>query len=283
MIVVSAKNSSALAARIAKELGCGIAGTEVSRFPDGELYVRILSALADSDVVLVGDTGSDAGIMETMLLGDAALEGRPEKITTVIPYFGYARQHRRYKDGEAISSRALCKLLDAFSDSIVTVELHNEQTVGYSSKPFMNIKIVEPIASHFAESGIGIVISPDDGGAVRASETARILGIGYACIEKKRIDAATVEMKLPDVRINGEGVLLVDDMISTGGTILKAAELLRKAGAGKIYVGAVHGLFANGSGEKISKIVDELAVTDTIESRFSTIHIARNIADVLKG
>lgn len=282
MIIVAGSSSGILATKISNETGSVIAEVERRRFPDGELYLRILNDLQGQDVMLISSTRSDENIIETMLLIDAVRECNPRHVTAVIPYFGYARQHMRYKNGEPVSSKVWTYVLAKFADQIVSIDIHDEQTLSYSSKPFININIIDSIVSHYSSRGIDFVASPDDGGSKRAEEISDKLQTDHFYLEKNRIDSSTVEMKFPDVDVREKNILVVDDIISTGGTIIKAVKLIKERGAAKVYVAAVHGIFMQGSQEKIGEIADDLAVTDTIESKSSKISIAKEILEKMK-
>jgi ribose-phosphate pyrophosphokinase len=279
MIIVAGSTSGRLAAEISDKTDSKIADVERRRFPDGELYLRIKMDLKNQEVMLISSTTNDESIIETMLLIDAVREFKPRSIVALIPYFGYARQHMRYNDGEPVSSKVWTYLLERFADSIVSIDIHDEQTLSYSSKPFINISIIDSIVSYYRDKGIHYVLSPDDGGSRRALEIAQKLNTKSFYLDKKRIDSSTVEMKFPDIDIKGKSILVVDDVISTGGTIIKAVKLIRERGAAKVYVAAVHGLFVGESQKKIEDIADDLAVTDTVETRSSKISIAREIMD----
>ena len=282
MIVVAGSSSGKLAGKIAEYTGSDMAEVERRKFPDGELYLRIKSVLKGADVILVSTTKNDENIIETMLLLNAVKECGPKSLTAIIPYFGYARQHMRYRDGEPVSSKVWTYLIERFADTIVSVDIHNEQTLSYCSKPFININIIDSIVSHYQEKKIHYVVSPDDGGLQRAKEIAGKMGTDYFYIDKKRIDSNTVEMKIPDIDIREKNLLIVDDIISTGGTIVKAVKLMREKGAARIYVSAVHGIFIGDSEETIRAIADDLAVTDTIETDSSKISVAREIVEKMK-
>jgi ribose-phosphate pyrophosphokinase len=282
MIVVSTNSSVGLSSKLSASMGSTVAPCITRRFPDGELYVRIDADLKEQDVVVVGSTRTDSDVLETLFLLTAARENGARTVRAVIPYYGYARQHMIYKPGESISSKAILKTMENWCDEIISVELHDLETAGYSSKTFVNLSVIGSIADHFSNKKVDYVISPDDGGFERAGKVGEILDCSALYIDKKRIDSTTVEMILPEVDYKGRNVLLIDDIISTGGTIMKAIALLRSRGVSKIFVTAVHGVFASGSQSRISAICDGLAVTDTIESNFSTISVASDIARFLK-
>ncbi len=283
MIVVPSSSSLKLAGSVAKLTSSQLSDVERKRFPDGEMYIRILSDLSGQDVTVLGNTRFDSEILEMLLLLNAAREGGASKVTAVIPYFGYARQHMKYREGEPVSSKAITKALDTTCDRIICVEIHDTETLGFSAHPFLNLSLIEDMSDHFRKKAIDYVISPDDGGYERAHSMASIMGSESAYINKKRIDAGTVDMKLPDLDFRGKSILLVDDIISTGGTIIKAVKLLREAGAARISVSAVHGVFARESDRIISSSVDDLVVSDTIDGPYSMVSAAGTIARSLKG
>ena len=283
MYIVPSSTAYNVSRKLASIFSCNVSGVVRKRFPDNEMYLKIIDDISGEDVLLVGNTRSDSDIIEYLLLLDAIKEEEPKSITAVIPFFGYARQHMRYNNGEPVSSKVFTKAVNQYADSIITVELHDEQTLDYSDVPFTDIKIIEPIYSYFKNKGIDIVMSPDDGGYERAKIMGDKLGIPAYYIDKKRIDSTTVKMVLPEEDYMNKNVLLLDDIISTGGTIMKASKLIRQSGARNIYACAIHGVFANDSNEKIEKYVNELAVTDTIETKYSNITVSEEIAASLKS
>lgn len=282
MIIIPGSTSTALADKIVKSGGYEKADVERKAFPDGELYVRIKTDLRGKDVLTVCSTTSSSSVVELLLLLAAVRESEPRSVKCLIPYFGYSRQHKKYNEGEPVSSKAITLALERFCDSLITVDIHDEQTLSYSSKPFSNIRIEKPIGDYFSKKRIDYVFAPDDGGAAKAESVAKLLGVENRHMEKKRIDSNMVEMQLPEARLQGKNVLLVDDMISSGGTIIKAHKLLHDAGVKKVYVCAVHGIFANGSDARIASVADELVVTDTVEGKFSKISVAESIVGFLK-
>lgn len=283
MYIVPSSTAYNVSRKLANIFSCNVSGVVRKRFPDNEMYLKIIDDVAGEDVLLVGNTRSDSDIIEYLLLLDAIKEEEPKSITAIIPFFGYARQHMRYNNGEPISSKVFTKAVNQYADRIITVELHDEQTLDYSDVPFTDIKIIDPVHNYFKNKGIDIVMSPDDGGYERAKIMGDKLGIPAYYIDKKRIDSTTVKMVLPDEDYMNKNVLLLDDIISTGGTIMKASKLIRQSGAKNIYACAIHGVFANDSNEKIEKYVNELTVTDTIETKYSNITVSEEIAASLKS
>ena len=283
MIIVPASSSLGLAAKVAKEMGATLADVERRRFPDGEMYVRILTDTKGAEVAVIGNTRSDADFVELLFLLNAAREAGASHVTAVLPYFGYSRQHMVYKPGEPVSSKVMTRAIENFSDRIICVEMHDEETIGFASHPLDNLSVIRTSSEYFRDMKIDLILSPDDGGYGRAKKMAEILSIPAYYINKKRIDARTVEMHLPEIDFSGKSILIVDDIISTGGTIIKAVKLLKDNGASRISVSAVHGVFAKDSDKIIEPLVDLLAVSDTIDGDHSLISVAGDISRALAG
>ncbi|MGE9810949.1 ribose-phosphate diphosphokinase [Ferroplasma acidiphilum] len=282
MYIVPSSTAYNVSRKLASIFSCNVSGVVRKRFPDNEMYLKIIDDVKGEDVLLVGNTRGDQDIIEYLLLLDAIKEEEPKSITAVVPFFGYARQHMRYNNGEPVSSKVFTQAINQYADRIITVELHDEQTLNYSKVPFIDIKIINPIYKYFMDKNIDFVISPDDGGYERVKLMGSKLGIPAYYIDKKRIDSTTVKMTLPEEDYKDKNILILDDIISTGGTIIKAAGMLKDKGARNIYACAIHGVFANNSNEKIERYVNELTVTDTIETKYSNITISGEIAESLK-
>ena len=261
-----------------KALGGRVLDVEIKRFPDGEKYVRVLDSAEEVTLVQSTFRPQDEHLVEMILLADALRERGVRKLRAVVPYLAFSRQDRVTKEGEPVSVRAVMKTLALYYDELYVFDLHNPETLKFFPGKAVNLSPARAIAEYFGEKlGEGVVLAPDKGARERAKAVAEKLGLEYSHFEKKRISPTEVEMRPVDIDVKGKNVLIVDDIISTGGTMIRAANLLREMGAGKVFVAATHGVFAEGAIERVSKAVDELAVTNTIPTPVSRISIVPDI------
>ncbi|CAD5245020.1 ribose-phosphate diphosphokinase [Thermococcus camini] len=261
-----------------KALGGRILDAEIKRFPDGEKYVRVLGS--SEEVTLVQSTfkPQDEHLVEMILLADALREGGVQKLRAVVPYLAYSRQDRVTKEGEPVSVRAVMRTLAVYYDELYVFDLHNPETLKFFPGKAVNLSPARAVAEYFGEKlGEGVVLAPDKGALGRAKAVAEKLGLEYSHFHKVRVSPTEVRMEPVDVDVKGKNVLIVDDIISTGGTMIRAANLLREMGAEKVFVAATHGVFAEGAIERVSKAVDELAVTNTIPTPVSKISVVPEI------
>jgi len=282
MMILSGTASESVAEDLSKELNVPIINSISKRFPDDELYVRIHDDIKNEEILIVQTTYPDKNIMELFLLQDAAKESGAKKITVVIPYFGYARQDTKFKDGEPISAKAMAQLISLKADKAITVDPHKEHILKFFTIPAFSTSAVNEIASYFKDKEIDMVLAPDKGALNRATKASKIIGCDFDYMEKTRLDGETVEIKPKSLESEGKNVAIIDDIISTGGTMAKSINQLKKQGANKVYVACTHGLFA---GEAVKKLknagVEEIISTDTIQSEFSKVKIAPCIKKVL--
>jgi len=283
MYVVPGSASKSIASHLVREISADIADVEIRRFIDGECYVRVKSDLKGEDVIIVQNTYPDENIIETILLKSAVKDMEPKSITLVIPYLGYARQDRKFQDGEAVSAKALARILSIDVDLVITVDPHKNYIVDFFETKASFCSAVPEIAKYLLPKDIDVVLAPDKGAVERAEEAAKILGCESDFLEKKRISDEIVEMKPKEIEVKKKTVAIVDDIISTGGTMAKAVEEIRKQGAKDVYVACTHGLFIGNAIDKINRAgATEIISTDTIENAYSKVKVAPQIAKTLK-
>jgi ribose-phosphate pyrophosphokinase len=283
--VIGGTASTALAERISRELGnAPFAIPFVKRFPDGEMYLRVGGRLEGEDVVLVQTTRTDENLLELILLEDAIREAGARRLFVVIPYFGYARQDRSFFPGEPLSSRALARQVEFEADAVVTVDIHSPVTLQSFQKPAFEASGIPAIARLLREQTVDLLVSPDKGGTERVRRMAQILGLPWLALEKKRIDSEHVELTLPAASppdLAGKQVVIVDDVISTGGTIVEAARLLARHQVANVSAACTHGLFLRDAFERIKAVTHHIYSTDTLDNPAEKVSVAPDIAQIL--
>ena len=283
MFVVGGSASQLLSKELARCLKAKLAKVEIRRFPDDECYVRIDDDLDDQEVFLVQTAWPDKNIVELFLLQDAIKEFDVDSLTTVVPYFGYARQDKQFKPGEPISARALARLLQMNTDEFVTVDVHAPKVIDwFDNISAKNVAAYPEIGKYLKSKGIELILSPDEGRADNAKRVADVVNCEADFLVKERLDDETVKMTPKRLDVRGKKVAVVDDIISTGSTIIKAAEQLRKQNAAKIYAVCTHGVFAGNAIPKLEAVCDDIYTTDTIENAKTCMTVGPQIARMAK-
>ncbi|MCL4314946.1 MAG: ribose-phosphate diphosphokinase [Candidatus Thermoplasmatota archaeon] len=283
MIVASTSSSTTLSSLLAKNLMCGTANITRKRFPDGEMYVRVNDSVDGQTVVFVSSIRTDSDFLESLLILEALGGRRADRIIAVIPYFGYARQHLRYLEGEPISSYVIGRSILDYAEIAFSVEIHDDSALAPFSGRIKNINTSSVFADYLRAFNLDFIISPDDGGRSRADSIARLLNCGSMNLDKIRIDPTRTEISKPDEDISGKRAVIVDDIISTGGTIINASRILKSSGVSWLSIAAVHGIFLNQSAEKIMQNASDVAVSNTIDTPYSKIDVSPVISEYIKG
>lgn len=282
-MIVAGSASRALAERIASALGEKVAAVERKKFPDGEIYVRLLEKKIEEPAIVVQSLHypQNDNLVELLFILDLLRQKGVKKVACVIPYYAYARQDKAFLEGELKSAETLAKLLKFFGVRfVVTCDLHFNRKEGKFSLfgiPAHNITASALLAAQ-AKKMLGgdlVVVTPDFGSA----EQAR--AVGGTALKKKRITSYEVEVE-GDADVSGKNVLVLDDIITTGGTVTKAIRLLRERGAKKIAVACTHAACVGDALERIRKTADLVIATDTIPSGVSQVSVAEKIAGVLE-
>ena len=282
MIIVSGSASQMLSKTLADKLGVSLAKVEVRRFPDTECYVRIHDDLAGDDVIVVQTSFPDEKVIELFLLQEAARTYDVKSLVTVVPYFGYARQDKQFNSGEPVSAKTLAKHLQLTADSLITVDIHEKTIMDWFDIPAVNVSGMPQIGEYLKCMGPEIIIAPDKGAVELARMAADVVGCAWDYIEKTRIDGDTVEMKAKNLDVSGKKVAIVDDIIATGGTIVRATEQLKSQGAVEVYAACTHGLFTKNAIPRLNEVCDKVISTDTIENETSVVSVAEEIVKKIK-
>ena len=305
MPVLSGSSGRELAIALSEILEMESILIESRKFPDGEGYVRVPSEsfgiIRSEPVILVSNTFPDSGIMRTILMleaindirkgdlenlkneGEQIMDNVGPGIFLAVPYYGYARQDKRFSPGETVSARVISEILGRSCDGMVILDLHEPRVLDGSELKIGFVSSMPEIADVLdKEVNPDFILSPDKGAIDRASEVAKIGGWEFSYLEKTRIDAHTIEHQAKDLDVNGKVVAIVDDMISTGGTICRASDALRRQGAKAVYAACTHGLFTGGALSKLANHVDGVYTTDSLRNPRSVVSSAPALARGIK-
>ena len=261
-----------LAAEIAQNLGTQLGGANVGRFSDGEVTVEITQNVRARDAFVVQSTcaPTNENLMELIIMVDALKRASASRISAVIPYFGYARQDRRPRSSRVpISAKVVANMLQTVGvNRVLTMDLHADQIQGFFDIPVDNIYASPVLLGDLRQKNYSdlLVVSPDVGGVVRARALAKQLGCDMAIIDKRRPKANVSEVMHVIGDIDGRNCVIMDDMIDTAGTLVKAAEVLKERGAKNVYAYCTHPIFSGPAIDRIAKgnALDEVVVTNTI-------------------
>jgi len=271
LMVFAGNANPALAEDIAKHLGIPLGDASISKFSDGEISVEIRENVRGKDVFIIQPTcaPTNDSLMELLLVADAMHRASANRITAVVPYFGYARQDRRVRSARvAISAKVVADMISAVGiHRVLTVDLHAEQIQGFFSIPVDNVYgsplLTDDIERQNYENLT--VVSPDIGGVVRARAIAKQLNVELAIIDKRRPQANVAQVMHIIGEVKGRTCLIVDDMVDTAGTLCKAAAALKEQGATKVVAYCTHPVLSGAAFENINESeLDSLVVTDTI-------------------
>lgn len=271
-VIISGGSNPVLTRQLARQTKSQLAPAEITKFPDGETYVNIKTDLKGQNVFIVQSCSGPTNeyLMELLILIDAAKRLRPKKITAIIPFYPYRRQEKKVASGESITADLVAKLLKAAGvKKVIAVELHAEKIEAFFDVPLVHIRTLPLLIDYFrkkCKNGRNYtVVAPDNGSTDESSKLAQALKIPLAVIDKTRTSFNSVEIEKLTGEVAGKNVIIIDDEISTGGTLCKVTAALKKQGVKDIYVGVTHGVFAGNAIQKINRAsIKEIVITNTI-------------------
>ncbi len=293
MIIIPGPASVVLGEAIAKELGFKATLLNHRIFPDGETYIRFPEPIQGETVVLVQTTAPspDRKLMQLLFMARTAKDMGAARIIAVIPYLAYARQDKRFLEGEALSFDIILGMLESVGvNDTVLIDIHNEKAVD-ALRRNNNMRIhtltaiyylAEYMKAHSYEGAYSL--SPDLGRSELVEKVSKIMGGGFAFFMKVR-DRYTgkTTMKVKNLNLDGKDVVIFDDIISSGGTMARAIQGLKEQGAGKVAAVCTHALPVPGANEKLKNAgADKIVATDSVESIYETVSVAKLVADFLK-
>ena len=273
MKILTGNSNKQLSNKISKNLKNKLVNTSIRKFADGEIYIEINENIRGNSIFIIQSVSSPANdnLMELLLCIDALKRSSAKNITAVIPYFGYARQDRKFVPRTSISAKLVSNLItNAGADRVVTVDLHAGQIQGFFDIPVDNLFATPIFAKHIKrkiKSNNIICVAPDVGGVERARALGKKLDVGLAIVDKRRPSPGKSQVMNVIGNVKNKVCILTDDIIDSGGTIVNAADALLKRGAKEVHVYATHGVFSGDAVKKIkSSKIKNLVITDSIDS-----------------
>ena len=272
MVILAGSSNEPLAQEIADELGKRLIEREIKHFADGETYVQILETVRGKDVFYVqgGNKPVNDNFMEMLITLDALRRASAGRINVVMPYYGYARQDRKDKPRVPITAKLVANMITvAGADRVITADLHSEQIQGFFDIPLDLLQAMPLIADYIGEHNMDkenlVVVSPDVGSVKRSRALAEKLGVPLAIVDKRRPKQNVAEVMNVIGDIQGKDVIMLDDIVDTGGTLMGGAAALKKMGAKSIIAACTHGLLNGNATERLrDSEIDKFIMTNTV-------------------
>ena len=294
MIIIPGPASRELGEKVARDLGVEAHPVDHRVFPDGESYIRLTAPVEGETAVIIQTTSppQDTRLMQLFMMASTAADLGAERVTCVVPYLAYARQDKRFLEGEALSLDIILHLLEkAGADDLIVIDAHDADSLQRVQKQHRvrmeNLSAIPLLAEHLKEFGYGgaFSLAPDKGAAHIAELGGEVLGGGFGFFEKHRdLRTGEIEMIVRELDVERRDAVVFDDIISSGGTMALAVSGLKEQGARRVAAACTHALF-RGDAENCIKDagVDYIVATDTVQTVFSKVSVARLIAEHLKA
>ncbi|MDQ3961872.1 MAG: ribose-phosphate diphosphokinase [Thermoproteota archaeon] len=286
--VVTGPGTFDLADKIARRLGAHLAVASLRIFSDGESSIKLGRVGKNCVIVQSSNPPTDTHLIQLLMMAKKCTDDGAQDVCAVVPYLGYARQDRAFLEGEVVSISLVAKLFESVGlKHIITVDIHSELAMSYFAS-IQNVSSIPLLADYASKMRLHdpIAVSPDAGGTNRAKEFARHLDIDVLVLKKSRHKVTgdvTIEERL-DIDISKRDAIVIDDIISSGGSLIKAAEVLNKKGAGKIYAMCAHALLINDAAQKIKSAgVEDIISTNSVPSQYAKVDLSPEIAVALKS
>jgi len=282
--VIAGNASRDLAKRIARRLKAPYIEAQTKIFPDGESKITFSSIPKKSIILVVQSTYPpvDTNLLQTLAIISQARKAS-SKIYAIIPYMGYARQDRQFLSGEVVTMSIVAKMLQAVgAKKVIVVDIHSKTALNHFKIPTVNVSAIPELAKYFKKLKIKkpLVVSPDTGGSSRAKKFASLLNTDFITLKKSRNrNTGKVQIQSSKVDVHGRDLIVIDDIISTGGSIIKATQFLKKQKCKRVFVACTHGLFVGDAERKIKKAgVSKIISTNTVPRSTSKVDMAGVIA-----
>ena len=273
LVLMSGTAHKELAQSISTELGIPVANAHIGRFPDGEIDIKVYDDIRGGDVFLIQPTCPpvNENWVELLLIIDTLRRASAGRVTVVMPYYGYARKDRKDEGRVPISAKVVANTLASVgADRMLTMDMHAAQIQGFFDIPVDHLYAKPVLMAGVKRLGIEnpVIVTPDVGGVKMARAWAKAIGADLAIVDKRRISGSEIAVEHVIGNVEGRNVIIVDDMISTGGSISEAAAITRRHGAKKIVLAASHAVFCGPAVQRLDACpADKILVTDTIPRR----------------